>query len=339
MTSRLAINGFGRIGRLFLRSLIEKNYLDNRVEVVAVNDLTDAFNLAYLLKYDSVHGVMKSDVRALDESTLMIDGKEIKVLNLKVKPSELPWRDLNIDVVVESTGVFEKKEDASGHIKAGAKKVIISAPSDSDVNTYLVGVNSDKYLGEDIISNASCTTNCIAPMVYVLIREGIGLEEGLMNTMHAYTATQSLTDSPSSKDFRRGRSAGLNIVPSSTGAAKMIGEILPEVKGKLTGMSFRVPVACGSVIDLTFKPTRETSLEEINSLMKKASETYLKGVMEYTTDPIVSSDIIHNSHSCVYDSTSGIQLNSKFFKIVGWYDNEWGYSNRLVDLLGRVVTT
>ncbi len=337
MATRVAINGFGRIGRLVYRALLERNFLDGEIEVVAVNDLVPADNLAYLLKYDTTHGKMNADVKAIDENTISVNGKEIKTLAMKVTPAELPWKDLNIDIVIESTGFFTKKADAMGHITAGAKKVIISAPSDEDVKTILMGVNHEEYNGEDLVSNASCTTNCLAPIVYVLLKEGIGLEEGLMTTAHAYTATQTIMDGPSRKAFRDGRAGAMNIIPASTGAAKAIGLVLPEMKGKLTGMSFRVPVSDVSVVDLTFKPTRDTSLEEINAAMKKASETYLKGVLQYTEEPVVSSDFIHDAHSSTYDAGASIQLNSRFFKLIGWYDNEWGYSNRMADLLKLVV--
>ncbi|MEP7103611.1 MAG: type I glyceraldehyde-3-phosphate dehydrogenase [Candidatus Dojkabacteria bacterium] len=337
MAKRIAINGFGRIGRLVFRALLERNMLDGEVEVVAVNDLVPAENLAYLLKYDTTHGKLDMDVKAIDDSTIQVGDYKIKTLALKANPSELPWKDLNIDIVIESTGFFTKKADASGHLTAGAKKVIISAPSDEDVKTILMGVNHEEYQGEDLISNASCTTNCLAPVVYVLLKEGIGFEEGLMTTAHAYTASQAVMDGPSKKAFRDGRAAAMNVIPASTGAAKAIGLVLPEVKGKLTGMSFRVPVSDVSVVDLTFKPIKETSLAEINAAMKKASETYLKGILNYTEEPVVSSDFIHDPASSTYDSGASIELNSKFFKLIAWYDNEWGYSNRMADLLKVVV--
>jgi len=342
MAVRVAINGFGRIGRLVYRALLEKEMLNGQVEVVAVNDLVPADNLAYLLKYDTTHGKIDFDVKVVGEDTIEVskDGKvisTIKAFAMKATPAELPWKDLNIDVVIESTGFFTKKADASGHLTAGAKKVIISAPSDEDVKTILMGVNHEQYNGEVLVSNASCTTNCLAPLVHVLLTEGIGLEEGLMTTAHAYTATQSVMDGPSRKAFRDGRAAAMNIIPASTGAAKAIGLVIPEMKGKLTGMSFRVPVSDVSVVDLTFKPTKETSLAEINAAMKKASETYLKGVLKYTEEPVVSSDFIHDSASSTYDAGACIELNSRFFKIIAWYDNEWGYSNRMADLLELVV--
>jgi glyceraldehyde 3-phosphate dehydrogenase len=337
MAIKVAINGFGRIGRLVYRALLERNMLNGAVEVVAINDLVPASNLAYLLKYDSTHGTLQDKVEAIDENTIKVGERTIKTLALKATPAELPWKDLGIDVVIESTGFFTKKADAMGHITAGAKKVIISAPSDEEVKTILLGVNHEEYFGEDLVSNASCTTNCLAPIVSVLLKEGIGLEEGLMTTAHAYTATQSIMDGPSRKAFRDGRAGAINIIPATTGAAKAIGLVIPEMKGKLTGMALRVPVADVSVVDLTFKPSRETSLAEINAAMKKASETYLKGILNYTEDPVVSTDFIHSAYSSTYDATASIELNSKFFKLISWYDNEWGYSNRMADLLQIVV--
>lgn len=337
MPTRIAINGFGRIGRLIYKSLLERNFLDGRVEVVVVNDLTSTQNLAYLLKHDTIHGRLEQDVRVLDESTIQVGPYKFNALNSKVTPAELPWREYAIDIVIESTGVFTKKSDASGHLVAGARKVIISAPSDEDIKTIIIGVNHEQYNGEQLISNASCTTNCLAPLVHVLLKEGIGIEEGLMSTNHAYTASQSLLDGPSRKAFRDGRAAGVNIIPASTGAAKAIGLVIPEMRGKLTGMAFRVPVANVSLVDLTFRSSRDTTLQEINAAMKKASETYLNGILNYTEEPVVSSDFIHDPHSATFDASAGIELNSRFFKIIAWYDNEWGYSNRMVDLLQLVL--
>jgi glyceraldehyde 3-phosphate dehydrogenase len=336
-TVRVAINGFGRIGRLVYRALLERNMLDDAVEVVVVNDLVPADNLAYLLKYDSTHPNLNFDVKAIDESTIQVGNRTLKTLALKTTPDQLPWKEYNIDIVIESTGFFTKRPDAEGHIKAGAKKVLISAPSDGDVKTVVMGVNDESYNNEDIVSNASCTTNCLAPLVHVLLKEGIGLEEGLMTTNHSYTASQVLMDGPSRKAFRDGRAAALNTIPASTGAAKAVGLVLPETVGKLTGMSFRVPTPDVSVVDLTFKPTRDTSLEEINSIIKRASETYMKGILGYTDEPVVSSDFIHDERSSIYDSTASIQLNPRFFKLIAWYDNEWGYSNRVVDLVGTMA--
>lgn len=337
MAVKVAINGFGRIGRLVYRALLERNMLDSQVEVVAVNDLVPADNLAYLLKYDTTHGNLKEDIKAVGDDTIQVGGHTIKTLAMKATPSELPWKDLNVDIVIESTGFFTKKADAKGHLAAGAKKVIISAPSDEDVKTILMGVNHDQYQGEDLVSNASCTTNCLAPVVHVLLKEGIGIEEGLMTTAHAYTASQMLVDGPSRKAFRDGRAGAQNIIPASTGAAKAIALVIPEMKGKLTGMALRVPVVDVSVVDLTFRSVKETSLAEINAAMKKASETYLQGVLNYTEEPVVSSDFIHDAASSTFDATAGLELNSRFFKIISWYDNEWGYSNRMADLLEIVV--
>lgn len=337
MAVKVAINGFGRIGRLVYRALLEKNMLAGQVEVVAVNDLVPADNLAYLLKYDTTHGNLNEDIKAVGEDTIQVGKNTIKTLAMKATPAELPWKDLGVDIVIESTGFFTKKADAKGHLAAGAKKVIISAPSDEDVKTILMGVNHDQYQGEDLVSNASCTTNCLAPVVHVLLKEGIGIEEGLMTTAHAYTASQMIVDGPSRKAFRDGRAGAQNIIPASTGAAKAISLVIPEMKGKLTGMAFRVPVVDVSVVDLTFRSVKETSLAEINAAMKKASETYLKGILNYTEEPVVSSDFIHDSASSTIDATAGLELNSRFFKVVSWYDNEWGYSNRMADLLKIVV--
>lgn len=295
------------------------------------------------MQFDSVHGRPAYTVNALDKESLEIKNSNGEVINTikslaqKVHPTELPWKELGVEIVLECTGAFTKKADAIGHITAGAKKVIISAPSDSDIKTILIGVNDNQYNGEEIISNASCTTNCLGPIIHVLLKEGIGLKEGLMTTAHAYTASQQIVDGSSKKDFRNGRAAALNIIPATTGAALAIGSVIPEVLGKLTGMAFRVPVANVSVIDLTFKPEKETSLLEINSLMKKASETYLKGILNYTEKPVVSSDFIHDSASATYDATASIELNSTFFKLIAWYDNEWGYACRLAEMLKVVL--
>jgi len=334
--TRIAINGFGRIGRQVYKALYETNFLNNTVEVVCVNDLVPADNIAYLLKYDSVHGQTKANV-TVDGDIVSVWDHSFTVLALKVTPAELPWKEHNIDIVIESTGFWTKKVDASGHLTAGAKKVIISAPSDEDVKTIVMGVNDHEYAGETIISNASCTTNCLAPIVHVLLTEGFGLEEWLMTTCHAYTGTQPLVDGPSKKAFRDGRAGAMNIIPASTGAAKMVGVVIPAVKGKLTGMSLRVPTADVSVVDLTFKTTRATSLVEINAAMKKASETYLKDILWYTTELLVSSDFIHDPRSSIYDAGACMELNSHFFKIISWYDNERGYSNRMVDLLKLAI--
>jgi glyceraldehyde 3-phosphate dehydrogenase len=270
---------------------------------------------------------------------LVVDGHEIKCLAVKEGPAALPWKALGVDIVIESTGLFVDAEKAKGHITAGAKKVIISAPGKNEDITVVMGVNHEKYdaAKHHIISNASCTTNCLAPVVHVLLKEGFGVEEGLMTTVHSYTATQKTVDGPSKKDWKGGRSAAINIIPSGTGAAKAVGLAIPEVKGKLTGMSFRVPTPTVSVVDLTVKVAKDTSYEEICAAMKKASETYLRGILAYTTDEVVSSDFIHDSHSSIFDAGSGIGLNKNFFKLVSWYDNEWGYSNRCVDLVKYIA--
>jgi len=335
MAIKIAINGFGRIGRLIYRSLIEKNMFDDKVEVVVVNDLVSAKNLAYLLKYDSTQGRMSEVITAIDDSTIQVGKRTLKTLALKTTPNLLPWKEYGIDIVIESTGFFAKKEDAIGHLTAGAKKVIISASSNSDVKTIVLGVNSDSYKGEEIVSNGSCTTNCLAPICYVLLKEGIGIKEGLMTTNHSYTASQLLNDGPKSS-FRDGRAAAVNIIPAVTGAASTIGLIIPELVGKLSGMAFRVPTSVVSVIDLTFKPEKSTSLKEISQMYKNASETYLKGILGITDDLVVSSDFIHDPLSAIYDSNASMELNSEFFKVIAWYDNEWGYSCRMSELIKLV---
>lgn len=329
MTIRIAINGFGRIGRLVFR-IIAESHAD--IDVVAVNDIVPAENLAYLLKYDSVHHRPKFSVHA-EGDNLVVDGKKTKVLSVK-DPATLPWKELNVDYVIESTGLFTSPEDAGKHIQAGAKRVIISAPAKGDVPTFVMGVNHQKYdpKKDTVVSNASCTTNCLAPLTKVIL-DNFGIEEGLMTTVHAVTATQPTVDGPSKKDFRGGRSAGINIIPASTGAAKAVGLAIPEVKGKLTGMALRIPTADVSVVDLTVRTTKETSYEEICKAMKKASEGSMKGIIEYTDEPVVSSDFIGNRSSCIFDQEAGIALNSRFYKLVAWYDNEMGYSSRVVDLL------
>lgn len=345
MAIKVAINGFGRIGRLVFRALVEQGLLGTTLDVVAVGDIVPADNLAYLVKYDSTQGKFQGTVSSkksspdkAEDDVLVINGKDILVVSAKT-PAELPWGKLGVDLVIESTGLFTEAEKAKGHITAGAKKVIISAPAKGEDITVVMGVNDDKLdvTKHTIISNASCTTNCLAPLVHVLLKEGFGLEEGLMTTIHSYTATQKTVDGPSKKDWKGGRSAAINIIPSSTGAAKATALVLPETKGKLTGMSFRVPTPTVSVVDLTFRSTKETSLAEINAAIKKASETYLKGILGYTSDEVVSSDFIHDKQSSIYDAGSSIELNSKFFKLVSWYDNEWGYSNRVVDLTKKIA--
>jgi len=345
MSTRIAINGFGRIGRLFFRALHEQGLFGKDVEVVAVGDIVPADNLAYLLKYDSTQqkfaGKVSSKKSGTDkeaDDVLVVDGKEIAVVSAK-SPADLPWKKLGVDYVIESTGLFTDGEKAKGHLTAGAKKVIISAPAKGEDITIVMGVNHEKYDAgkHNIVSNASCTTNCLVPLVHVLLKEGFGLVEGLMTTVHSYTATQKTVDGPSRKDWKGGRSAAINIIPSSTGAAKAAALVIPEVKGKLTGMSFRVPTPTVSVVDLTFKAAKATSLKEISAAMKSASESYLKGILGYTEEELVSSDFIHDERSSVYDAGSSIELNSTFFKLVSWYDNEWGYSHRCVDLLKYMV--
>jgi glyceraldehyde 3-phosphate dehydrogenase len=344
--TKIGINGFGRIGRLVFRAIAEQGLLGKTVDVVAVNDLVPADNLAYLLKYDSTQGKFngtvtseKSSPEVPEDDLLIVNGYKIKCLAVKEGPAALPWGKLGVDYVLECTGLYTEAEKARGHITAGAKKVIISAPAKGEDITVVIGVNDSKLdvAKHNIISNASCTTNCLAPVVYVLLKEGFGIEEGLMTTIHSYTATQKTVDGPSKKDWKGGRSAAINIIPSSTGAAKATALVCPEVKGKLTGMSFRVPTPTVSVVDLTVRTTKETSYKEICAAMKKASETYLKGILAYTTDEVTSTDFIHDTHSSIFDAGSGIELNSKFFKLVSWYDNEWGYSNRCVDLLKLII--
>jgi glyceraldehyde 3-phosphate dehydrogenase len=337
MATKIGINGFGRIGRLVFRSLVEKGLLGTEIEVVAINDLVPAENLAYLLKYDTTQGKFKGTVETKGDDILVVNGHEIKTLALRASPSELPWKEHGVDIVIESTGLFVQDTLAQGHIEAGAKKVIISAPGKGDgVKTVVLGVNDDTLTSEDVlISNASCTTNCLAPITKVIL-ENFGIAEGLMTTVHSYTATQKTVDGPSPKDMKGGRTAALNIIPSSTGAAKAVGLVLPEVQGKITGMAFRVPTPTVSVVDLTVKTEKSTSYEEICQKMKEASEGSLKGILGYTEDEVVSSDFIHDEASSVFDAGSGIGLSDTFFKLVSWYDNEWGYSNRVVELLQKV---
>jgi glyceraldehyde 3-phosphate dehydrogenase len=339
--TRIAINGFGRIGRLVFRALYTQGLFGKEVEVVAVGDIVPADNLAYLLKFDSTQGKFEGKVTSkksspdkADDDVLVVDGKDVLVVSAKT-PAELPWKALAIDYVIESTGLFTEAEKAKGHLTAGAKKVIISAPAKNEDITVVMGVNHEQYdpAKHHIVSNASCTTNCLAPLVHVVLKEGFGLAEGLMTTVHSYTATQKTVDGPSKKDWKGGRSAAINIIPSTTGAAKAVALVLPQVKGKLSGMSFRVPTPTVSVVDLTFRTEKETSLAEINAALKRASETYMKGILGYSDEEVVSTDFIHDPRSSIYDSGSSIELNKSFFKLVSWYDNEWGYSNRCVDLL------
>ena len=345
MAVNVAINGFGRIGRLVFRALVEQGLLGSTFNVVAVGDIVPADNLAYLLKYDSSQGKFKGTVSSkksspdkLEDDVLVVNGHDILVVSAKT-PAELPWGKLGVQLVIESTGLFTEADKAKGHLAAGAKKVIISAPAKGEDITVVIGVNDDKLdvAQHHIISNASCTTNCLAPVAHVLLKEGFGIVEGLMTTVHAYTATQKTVDGPSKKDWKGGRAAAQNIIPAATGAAKAVGLVLPELKGKLTGMSFRVPVPTVSVVDLTVRTAKDTSLEEIKAALKRASETYLKGILGYTDDEVVSTDFIHDTRSSIFDAGSSIELNKNFFKLVSWYDNEWGYSNRVVDLSRKIA--
>jgi glyceraldehyde 3-phosphate dehydrogenase len=337
MALKVGINGFGRIGRLVFRAIAEKGLLGKDVEVVAINDLVPADNLAYLVKYDSTQGRYKGTVTNEGEGLLIVDGHKIKSLAVKEGPTALPWGALGVDIVVESTGLFTDADKAAGHLAAGAKKVIISAPAKGDCKTVVLGVNCETLTKDDkIISNASCTTNCLAPITKVVL-DNFGIVEGLMTTVHSYTATQKTVDGPSRKDWKGGRSAALNIIPSTTGAAKAVGLVLPAVKGKLTGMSFRVPTPTVSVVDLTVKTEKSTSYKEICAKMKEASESgSLKGILGYTEDEVASSDFIHDPLSSIFDAGSGIELNDKFFKLISWYDNEWGYSCRCAELIMKI---
>ncbi len=347
MPVKVGINGFGRIGRMVFQALCDQGLLGKTIDVVAVVDIsTDADYFAYQMKYDSVHGqfkhtvsTKKSDASKEEADVIVVNGHEIKCVMATKEPSQLPWKALGVDYVIEATGLFTDSEKAKGHIAAGAKKVIISAPGKGEVKTLVMGVNEGEYdsAKHNIVSNASCTTNCLAPLVHVILKEGFGIETGLMTTIHAYTATQKTVDGPSKKDWRGGRAAAINIIPSTTGAAKAVGEVLPVTKGKLTGMAFRVPTPNVSVVDLTFRATKDTSIEEIDAALKKASQTYLKDILGVTDEELVSTDFIHDKRSSIYDSLATLQNNLKgekrFFKVVSWYDNEWGYSNRVVDLL------
>ncbi len=329
-TIKVGINGFGRIGRLVFRAGLS----NPEVEFLGINDLVPPASIAYLLKYDSTHGRFPGTVEA-KENGIVVDGKFIPCFSVK-DPEQLPWQKLGVEYVVESTGIFTKYDGAAKHLQAGAKRVVISAPSkDPDrIPTFLVGVNHHNYdpTKDAIVSNASCTTNCLAPVAKV-IQDNFGLAEGLMTTVHSMTATQPTVDGPSKKDLRGGRSAAQNIIPASTGAAKAVTLVLPELKGKLTGMAFRVPTPDVSAVDLTFKTEKATSYAEICQAMKAASEGEMKGVLGYTDEPVVSTDFTSDPHSSIFDAGAGIELNSNFFKIVSWYDNEWGYSNRMIDLM------
>lgn len=333
MPVNIAINGFGRIGRLVFRIA---NARDD-INIVAINDIVPADNLAYLLTHDSTHGKFKGEVLA-HESEIIANGKKTKVISER-DPEKLPWKDLGIDYVVESTGLFTSPDTAGKHLQAGAKRVLISAPAKGDVPTYVMGVNHQKYNPETerIISNASCTTNCLAPITKVLL-DNFGIEEGLMTTVHSVTATQPTVDGPSKKDWRGGRGAGQNIIPASTGAAKAVALCIPEVKGKLTGMALRVPTADVSVVDLTVKLSKPTTYDAICQAMKKASNEDMKGILAYTEELLVSSDFIGNTYSAIFDKEAGIALNDKFYKIVAWYDNEMGYACRIVDFLAYMAS-
>lgn len=328
---RVAINGFGRIGRLVYREVQNR---DN-IEIVAINGRKPASVHVQLLKFDSVHGRYNSDVRATDDQTILDNGHEVKVLQVS-SPEDMPWADMNIDVVIEATGVFRKREEIAGHIRSGAKKVILTVPSKDKIDaTIVLGVNDDMLKASDeIVSNASCTTNCLGPIAKVL-EDSFGIEEGMMTTIHAYTNDQNIVDA-SHKDLRRARAAALNIIPTSTGAAKAIGEVIPSLVGKLNGMAVRVPVASGSLVDLVVNTKKEVTIESVNAAMKAASEGSMKGILEYSTDPLVSSDIIGSSFSSVYDSESTMIMGKNLVKILAWYDNEWGYSCRVVDLIEKL---
>ena len=329
MTIRIGINGFGRIGRLVMRAAAERY----DIEVVAINDLLDTDYIAYLLKYDSTHGLFDGEV-TVDNNSLVVNGKTIRITSER-DPAALKWDEVDVDVVVESTGLFLTKETAAKHIEAGAKKVVMSAPSKDDTPMFVMGVNQESYAGETIVSNASCTTNCLAPLAKVL-NDKFGIVDGLMTTVHATTATQKTVDGPSMKDWRGGRGAGQNIIPSSTGAAKAVGKVIPELNGKLTGMAFRVPTPNVSVVDLTVNLAKPASYDEICAAMKEASEGELKGIMGYTEDAVVSNDFLGDARTSVFDATAGIALTDTFVKLVSWYDNEWGYSNKVLDLVAHI---
>jgi len=330
---KVGINGFGRIGRLVFRAAVAQ---PETFEVVGINDpFIDLDYMVYMVKYDTIHGKFDGSIEAKD-GKLVVNGKSISVFACR-DPKDIGWKDCGAEYVVESTGVFCTTEKASAHIEAGAKKVVISAPAKDDTPTFVCGVNLEKYTKDmNVVSNASCTTNCLAPLAKV-INDNFGIVEGLMTTVHATTATQKTVDGPSAKDWRGGRAAAGNIIPSSTGAAKACALVIPEVKGKLTGMSFRVPTLDVSVVDLTLRTEKETSMEEINKAVKAASETSMKGILGYTEDAVVSSDFYSDSRTSIYDATAGIALNGNFFKLVSWYDNEWGYSNKCLDLIKFMV--
>ena len=328
---KVGINGFGRIGRLVFRA----STLRDDIDVVAINDLIDANYMAYMLKYDSVHGQFKGTVDVKD-GNLIVNGRTIRVTACK-NPADIKWSDVGADYVAECTGLFLTAETCKAHIDGGAKRVIMSAPSKDDTKMFVYGVNHKEYAGEQIISNASCTTNCLAPLVKV-IHDNFGIVEGLMTTVHATTATQKTVDGPSAKDWRGGRAAGGNIIPSSTGAAKAAAKVIPAMKGKLTGMSFRVPTLDVSVVDLTCRLEKATTYDEIKAAVKAAADGELKGILGYTEDAVVSSDFVGDSRTSIFDAEAGIMLNANFVKLVSWYDNEWGYSNKVLDMLAHMAT-
>ena len=329
---KVGINGFGRIGRLVFRAAQQRN----DIEIVGINDLISVEYMSYMLRYDTIHGQFKGTVDVKD-GHLVVNGKTIRVTAEK-DPSNLKWNEVEAEYVVESTGLFLTKETAEAHIKAGAKRVVLSAPSKDDTPMFVCGVNTDTYKGEAIVSNAACTTNCLAPIAKV-INDKFGMVEGLMTTVHATTATQKTVDGPSAKDWRGGRAAAGNIIPSSTGAAKAVGKVIPELNKKLTGMAFRVPTLDVSVVDLTCTLAKPATYAEICAAMKEASETYLKGILGYTEDEVVSSDFIGDARTSIFDAKAGIALTDKFVKVVSWYDNEWGYSNKVLDLIAVMDKT
>ncbi|EPY19235.1 glyceraldehyde 3-phosphate dehydrogenase,glycosomal [Strigomonas culicis] len=344
---KVGINGFGRIGRMVFQALCEEKLLGTEIDVVAVVDMsTDAEYFSYQMRYDTVHGkpsykveVAKSSPSVKKPDVLVVNGHRILCVKAERNPAELPWGKLGVEYVIESTGLFTDKAKAEGHLKGGAKKVVISAPASGGAKTIVMGVNQHEYnpTAHNVVSNASCTTNCLAPLVHVLTKEGFGIETGLMTTIHSYTATQKTVDGVSIKDWRGGRAAAVNIIPSTTGAAKAVGMVIPSTKGKLTGMSFRVPTPDVSVVDLTFTASRDTSIKEIDSALKRAAQTYMKGILGVTEEELVSTDFINDNRSSIYDAKATLQNNlpgeKRFFKLVSWYDNEWGYSHRVVDLV------
>ena len=331
MTIRVGINGFGRIGRLVFRAAQKRN----DIEIVGINDLIDVEYMAYMLRYDTMHGQFDGTIEYTDDA-IIVNGKTVKFFAC-MDPKDIPWGEVGAEYVVESTGMFLTKEKAQAHIDAGAKKVVMSAPSKDDTPMFVMGVNNDTYAGQEIVSNASCTTNCLAPLAKV-IHDKFGIIEGLMTTVHATTATQKTVDGPSAKDWRGGRAAAGNIIPSSTGAAKAVGKVIPALNGKLTGMSFRVPTLDVSVVDLTVRLEKAATYDEIKAEVKRASENELKGILGYTEDAVVSSDFIGDARTSIFDADAGIALNGNFMKLVSWYDNEWGYSNKVVELIKYMAT-